>query len=76
MALHKIFIRNLKKWRKAAGLSHSFIEKLANVLNIEPYLLFFDEKMDKSDFLEKMQATEANLIEIISDDIRKVFEKL
>ena len=104
MALYKVFIRNLKRWRNAAGISQeklaelchsshsyirqiecgsrypsfSFIEKLANALNVEPYLLFYDDKMDKINYLEKILAaeTEKELLEVISNDIHKVFEKL
>ena len=95
MGMAHLFIQNLRKWRKKAGISqkvlaercnaaHSyirqlesgsghpsfaFIEKLASALNIEPYMLFYDEaevkhvipmKPDsiekiKKDFLEKVE---------------------
>jgi len=85
MDLDRLFISNLKKWRKSKGISQktlaercnaahsyirqiesgrghpsfSFIGKLAEALNIEPYQLFFDEKAasllcsDNSESLKK-----------------------
>ena len=102
MGLYKVFIKNLKKWRKISGISQeklaelcnsahsyirqiecgsrypsfSFIEKLANALNIAPYLLFYEEETEKSYLSEIIQISEAELIEIISRDIHTAFEKL
>ena len=102
MGVNKVFVRNIKKWRKNAGISqkrlaelcdsaHSyirqiecgsrspsfaFIEKLAGALNIAPYLLFYDEKMNKIDSLEKITKAEKELIAAISGNIHKAFDKL
>ena len=102
MEVNKTFIRNLKKWRKSAGISqhelaklcqsaHSyirqiecgsrlpsfaFIQKLANALDIAPYLLFYDDKMEKLDSLGRIAAIEAELLEAISRDINRSFDKL
>jgi len=102
MGLDKIFIYNLKKWRKTAGLSQeklaelcrtahsyirqiecgsrypsfSFIEKLANALNIAPYLLFYDDKSEKPESVEALTAAEAELLKSVSVDIHKAFDSL
>ena len=104
MDLTRIFIRNLKKWRKAAGLSqkklaekcgtgHSyirqiesgvghpsfaFIGKIAEALQIEPYLLFYDDtaQAGQSARAKQMENIQAKLLETVSGDIQEAFEEL
>ncbi|MDR1211057.1 MAG: helix-turn-helix domain-containing protein [Spirochaetaceae bacterium] len=105
MDLERLFIFNLKKWRKNRGLSqktlaercdasHSyirqiesgkgypsfaFIKKLADALNIEPYLLFFDETAVKSGRVmpsEQIQTLKTALLKKVARDIHITFEKL
>jgi transcriptional regulator with XRE-family HTH domain len=104
MNLERLFILNLKKWRKNRELSqktlaercdasHSyirqiesgkgrpsfaFIKKLADALNIEPYLLFFDESGAKSGHIppEKIQALKTALLKKVAHDIQITFERL
>jgi transcriptional regulator with XRE-family HTH domain len=104
MDLERIFILNLKKWRKNRELSqktladrcdasHSyirqiesgkgcpsfaFIKKLADALNIEPYLLFFDEAGTSGRILppEQIQTLKTALLKKVTHDIQTTFEKL
>ena len=102
MGVNKVFIRNVKKFRKNAGISqeklaelcqsaHSyirqiecgsrypsflFIEKLAAALNVAPYLLFYDEEMDKFGISDKLSVSETELLEIVSKDIHRTFDNL
>jgi len=57
--------------------SFSFIEKIARALNIAPYQLFYDEIAAKTadPALTEMKSIETELLETISDDIHKAFEK-
>ena len=69
--------------------SFAFIEKLADALNIEPYLLFYDETMAKSekalkpdnvekiknDFLEKVGLELDNVIDNVKGIQKKTKEK-
>ena len=109
MDLSRLFIHNLKKWRKVTGLSqkklaekcgaaHSYIRqieggvgnpsfallaKIAEALEIEPYLLFLEEDLtDKGLNLGKtanekhMESVKDKLIEEITSDIQAAFEEL
>ena len=104
MDLNQIFVLNLKKWRKAAGISqkklaekceaaHSyirqlesgvghpsfaFIAKIAEALEIEPYLLFYDEssQTNHSARAKYAESVQAKLLETVSGSIKNAFEEL
>ena len=104
MDLTQLFIRNLKKWRKAAGLSqkklaekcgtgHSyirqiesrsrspsfaFIGKIAEALQIEPYLLFYDETAQSGQTAraKQMENIQTRLLETVSSDIQMAFDEM
>jgi transcriptional regulator with XRE-family HTH domain len=59
--------------------SFAFIKKLADALNIEPYLLFFDEATAKSGRItppEQIQTLKTALLKKVARDIQITFEKL
>jgi transcriptional regulator with XRE-family HTH domain len=103
MELNQLFILNLKKWRKRAGISqkilaercgaaHSyirqiesgkghpsfvFIGKLAKALNIEPYMLFYDENKPKTvSQSDQIELIKSEFINNISSDLDKFIEKM
>ena len=104
MELNQLFIQNLKRWRKAIGISqkdlaekcgtaHSyirqlesgkghpsfaFIGKIANALQIEPYLLFFDEsaKSSKSSRIKHMESVQKKMNVSILNEIQIAFDEL
>jgi len=104
MDLARIFVRNLKKWRKISGLSqkklaercgagHSYIrqieggggtpsfallDKIAEALGIEPYLLLYDEtsNLGRSVHERHLESVKGRLLEAVSGDIQAAFDEL
>ena len=104
MDLNRLFIHNLKKWRKTTGLSqkalaekcgtaHSyirqlesgkghpsfaFIGKIADALQIEPHLLFYDEAPKSGQAARAMylNAIQSKLLEAVSGNIQAAFDEL
>ena len=104
MDLSRVFIRNLKKWRKITGLSQktladkcgtgcsymrqiesgvgtpsfAMLAKIAEALEIEPYLLLYDETSSNGRVArdKHLESVKDKLIETILCEINMVFEKL
>jgi len=104
MELKQLFIQNLKRWRKAMGISqkdlaekcgtaHSyirqlesgnghpsftFIGKIANALQIEPYQLFYDETANsgKSARNKYTESVQKKLNFSISNEIQNAFDEI
>jgi len=104
MELHQLFIQNLKRWRKAIGVSQkelaekcgtshsyirqlesgsgspsfSFIGKIANALQIEPYQLFYDEmvKSNKSARIKYMESVQKKLVVSFENEVQNAFDEL
>jgi transcriptional regulator with XRE-family HTH domain len=104
MELNRLFIQNLKRWRKAMGISQkdlaekcgtshsyirqlesgsgnpsfSFIGKIANALQIEPYQLFYNEtvKSNKSARIKYMESVQKKLVISFENEIQNAFEEL
>ena len=58
--------------------SFAFIGKIADALQIEPYMLFYDE-MSKPDWLAKTRRLEfiqKNLLATVSSDIQSAFDEM
>jgi hypothetical protein len=58
--------------------SFTFIGKIANALQIEPYQLFYDEsvKSNKSARVKYMESVQKKLIESFSNEIQNAFDEL
>jgi len=104
MDLAMIFICNLKKWRRASGLSqkrlaekcgasHSYIRqiengagypsfamlaKIAEVLEIAPYQLLYDETSSpgRAAHERRLESVKGRLLEAVSGDIEAAFDEL
>jgi len=104
MDLATIFICNLKKWRKASGLSqkslaekcgasHSYVRqiengagypsfammaKIAEVLEIAPYQLLYDEASAPGQAARKrhLESVKGRLLEAVAGDIQAAFGDL
>jgi len=104
MDLAKVFVLNLKKWRKASGLSqkrlaekcgaaHSYIrqiengvgtpsfamlDKIAEALEIEPYLLLYDEASNLGATAREryLESVKGKLLDAVSCDIQSAFDEL
>ena len=59
--------------------SFSFIEKLSNALNIDAYLLFYDETMEQGDMYphaDNMEAIKMNFLTKMNKELEKVIDQL
>jgi len=104
MDLSRLFIRNLKKWRKMSGLSQkglaekcgtgcsyirqiesgvgtpslAMLAKIAGALEIEPYLLLYDEALSHGRVVRErhLEYVKGKLLEAVSGDIQLAFDEL
>ena len=104
MDINRLFIVNLKKWRKIMGFSQkylaekcntshsyirqlesgngtpsfSFIGKLADALQIEPYQLFFYENImsNKSAYIKYIESMQKKLITTLSSTVQDSFDEI
>ena len=58
--------------------SFTFLSKIANALQIEPYLLFFDESINSSEsaHIKYIESLQRKLILSVSSDIQNTFTEL
>jgi len=104
MDLSRLFIRNLKRWRKISGLSQkmlaekcgtgcsyvrqiesgvgtpslAMLAKIAEALEIEPYLLLYDEASSHGRAVRErhLEFVKGKLLEVVCGDIQSAFDEL